>query len=76
MDDERASAGRLIAPACSRIRGRAAAASAFVDPEWIVINPTDYEAIRLLTDTAGQFFGGGPFKGPYGRGSPTRHPRR
>ena len=24
--------------------------------------------IRLLTDTAGQFFGGGPFQGPYGNG--------
>jgi HK97 family phage major capsid protein len=43
--------------------------SAFVEPEWIVIHPTDYQDIRLLTDTAGQFFGGGPFQGPYGNGS-------
>jgi HK97 family phage major capsid protein len=43
--------------------------SAFVEPDWIVIHPTDWEAIRLLTDTAGQFFGGGPFQGPYGSGS-------
>jgi HK97 family phage major capsid protein len=42
--------------------------SAFVEPDWIVIHPTDWEAIRLLTDTAGQFFGGGPFQGPYGSG--------
>jgi HK97 family phage major capsid protein len=40
--------------------------SAFIEPEWIVMNPTDYQVIRLLTDTAGQFFGGGPFLGPYG----------
>jgi HK97 family phage major capsid protein len=31
--------------------------------------PTDWEAIRLTTDTAGQFFGGGPFQGPYGNGT-------
>jgi HK97 family phage major capsid protein len=43
--------------------------SAFLEPDWIVMHPTDYEAIRLLTDTAGQFFGGGPFQGPYGNGS-------
>jgi HK97 family phage major capsid protein len=43
--------------------------SAFVEPEWVVLHPTDYEQIRLLTDTAGQYFGGGPFQGPYGSGS-------
>jgi HK97 family phage major capsid protein len=43
--------------------------SAFLEPEWIVIHPSDWEGIRLLTDTAGQFFGGGPFQGPYGSGS-------
>jgi HK97 family phage major capsid protein len=43
--------------------------SAFVEPEWIVMHPTDWESIRLLTDTAGQFFGGGPFMGPYGNGN-------
>lgn len=42
--------------------------SAFVEPEWIVMHPTDYSALRLLTDTAGQFYGGGPFQGPYGNG--------
>jgi HK97 family phage major capsid protein len=42
--------------------------SAFVEPEWIAMNPTDWESIRLLTDTAGQYFGGGPFQGPYGSG--------
>jgi HK97 family phage major capsid protein len=43
--------------------------SAFVEPEWIVLHPTDWEQIRLLTDTAGQYFGGGPFQGPYGGGA-------
>jgi hypothetical protein len=36
--------------------------SAFLEPEWIVMHPTDWQDIRLLTDTAGQFFGGGPFR--------------
>jgi HK97 family phage major capsid protein len=49
--------------------------SAFVEPEWIVIHPTDWQAIRLLKDgtggTAGNYYGGGPFMGPYGAGVVT-----
>jgi HK97 family phage major capsid protein len=37
-----------------------------VEPEWVVMHPTDWQDIRLLADTAGQLFGGGPFFGPYG----------
>src|SRR4051812_25881311 len=40
--------------------------SAFLEPEWVCLHPDDWRDIRLLTDTAGQFFGGGPFLGPYG----------
>ena len=40
--------------------------SAFVEPEWIVMHPSDYQKLRLLKDTAGQYLGGGPFLGPYG----------
>lgn len=42
--------------------------SALLEPDWIVINPSDWESIRLSTDSAGQYFGGGPFQGPYGAG--------
>ncbi len=42
--------------------------SAFIEPEWIIMHPTDFQIIRLLTDTAGQFFGGGPFGAAYGNG--------
>jgi HK97 family phage major capsid protein len=42
--------------------------SALLEPDWIVLNPSDYQDLRLLTDTAGQFFGGGPFQGQYGNG--------
>jgi HK97 family phage major capsid protein len=31
-----------------------------------VVHPTDWQVLRLLKDTAGQYFGGGPFLGPYG----------
>jgi HK97 family phage major capsid protein len=40
--------------------------SAFVEPGWIVMHPSDWESIRLLKDTANQYYGGGPFLGPYG----------
>jgi HK97 family phage major capsid protein len=44
--------------------------SAFVEPEWVVMHPSDWQTIRLAKDgaggTVGQFFGGGPFVGPYG----------
>ena len=42
--------------------------SAYVEPEWVVMNPSDWEGIRLLTDSAGQYLAGGPFQGPYGSG--------
>jgi len=40
--------------------------SAFLEPEWVIINPTDWQDIRLLKDNSGQLYGGGPFFGPYG----------
>jgi HK97 family phage major capsid protein len=43
--------------------------SALVEPGFIVVAPADWEAIRLAKDTAGQYYGGGPFQGPYGAGS-------
>ena len=42
--------------------------SALLEPDGIIMNPADWETVRLLTDSAGQFFGGGPFQGPYGNG--------
>jgi HK97 family phage major capsid protein/HK97 family phage prohead protease len=40
----------------------------------IVINPTDYMAIRLSKDSNGQYFGGGFFSGQYGQGGITEQP--
>jgi HK97 family phage major capsid protein len=36
------------------------------EPDGIVMHPTDWQNIRLSKDTAGQYFGGGPFTGAYG----------
>ncbi len=40
--------------------------SSFLDMDAIVINPANWQTTRLLTDDSGQFYGGGPFYGPYG----------
>jgi HK97 family phage major capsid protein len=42
--------------------------SAFVEPDWVIMNPADWEAIRLTKDSAGQYLGGGPMMGQYGNG--------
>ena len=41
--------------------------SAFIEPEWVLIHPDDYEEMRLSEDQNGQLYGGGPFFGPYGQ---------
>jgi len=43
----------------------------FVEPDALVIHPTDWQTIRLGKDTAGQYFGGGPFTGAYGQPGPS-----
>jgi HK97 family phage major capsid protein len=46
--------------------------SSFLQPDCIVLHPTNWLNSRLLRDgtggTAGQYFGGGPFGGAYGNG--------
>lgn len=43
-------------------------------PDGIVINPADYEAIRLSRDSNGQYLGGGYFTGQYGNGGVMQDP--
>jgi len=38
----------------------------FLEPDAVVLNPADYTTVRTEADSNGQFFGGGPFYGPYG----------
>ena len=40
--------------------------SSFLDPDAIIIHPSNWQAIRTAKDSQGQYMGGGPFFGPYG----------
>lgn len=44
------------------------------DADAIVINPTDYQALRLAKDSNLQYYGGGYFYAPYGNGSAQQQP--
>ena len=59
-----ASAAIQVLKAMNGMRG-----SAFLEPEWIAMDPSDWEKIRLVRDNSGQFMGGGPFQGQYGQGA-------
>jgi HK97 family phage major capsid protein len=41
--------------------------SAFIDPDTLVIHPTNWQTLRLSKDTTGQYLGGGPWTGSYGQ---------
>lgn len=49
---------------------------AMLEPDGVVINPTDYQRLRLETDANGQFYGGGPFtgSGSYGQSGAINDP--
>jgi len=48
------------------------AGSSYLQPDTVIMHPTNWLSTRLLRDgsggTAGQFYGGGPFTGAYGNG--------
>lgn len=52
----------------------AVATGSGLDADGIIINPTDYQALRLSKDSNGQYFGGGFFAGEYGNGGVTMQP--
>lgn len=45
-----------------------------LEADGILINPADYQEIRLKKDTNGQYFAGGPFAGQYGNGGVLQDP--
>jgi HK97 family phage major capsid protein len=45
--------------------------NAFVEPDAIVIHPTDWQTIRLSKDSNNQYYGGGPFTAAYGNAGPV-----
>lgn len=46
----------------------------FLQADGIVINPADYETIRLGVDGQQQYYGGGPFTGAYGNSGLQQQP--
>lgn len=46
-------------------------AVSFVEPDGLVIHPTDWQTIRLGVDGQQQFYAGGPFTGAYGNPAPS-----
>ena len=42
-------------------------AIAFFEPDAYVLNPYDWEKLRLAKDSMGQYYGGGPFTSAYGQ---------
>ncbi|MEY2500596.1 MAG: hypothetical protein QOI07_930 [Verrucomicrobiota bacterium] len=42
------------------------------EPDGIVLNPLDWENLRLAKDSNNQYYGGGPFTGAYGNGPVVR----
>lgn len=61
------------ADAIFRAIGKVATGSIF-SADGIVINPVDYEKLRLSKDGNGQYFGGGFFSGQYGQGGIVQEP--
>lgn len=45
--------------------------NAKVEPDGIVMHPTNWATFKTTKDANGQFYGGGPFTGSYGNGSIT-----
>lgn len=48
--------------------------TSFLSADFVVINPADYQALRLQKDGNGQYFGGGFFAGQYGVGGVQAQP--
>jgi HK97 family phage major capsid protein len=42
--------------------------TAFVEPDAVIMNPTDWQYIQLAKDGNKQYYAGGPFSGAYGNG--------
>lgn len=62
-----------VADAIFKALGKVQTATGFT-ADGIVINPADYEALRLSKDANDQYYGGGYFTGQYGNGGVLENP--
>jgi HK97 family phage major capsid protein len=56
-----------IFKAITKVRTPAASVAGY-EPDALVIHPTDWQSLKLAKDLNNQYYGGGPFTGPYGVG--------
>jgi HK97 family phage major capsid protein len=56
-----------IFKAITKVRTPAASVAGY-EPDALVIHPTDWQSLKLAKDANNQYYGGGPFTGPYGVG--------
>ena len=71
--EQTASGEPSVADAIFRAITKVAQNSPFV-ADGIVINPTDYQTLRLAKDSNNQYYGGGFFSGQYGNGGVMEQP--
>ena len=73
LTEQTASGEASVADAIFRAMTKVATSSPF-QADGIVINPTDYQTLRLAKDSNNQYYGGGFFTGPYGNGGVLEQP--
>ena len=73
IQTETAADGADLADAIFRARTKVALATG-LQADGVVMNPLDYQNLRLAKDGNGQYFAGGPFTGQYGNGGVLQDP--
>ena len=73
IQTETATDGADLADAIFRARTKVALATG-LQADGVVMNPLDYQNLRLAKDGNGQYFAGGPFTGQYGNGGVLQDP--
>lgn len=73
VQTETAASDADLADAVFRARTKVALATG-LQADGLVMNPLDYQKLRLAKDSNGQYFAGGPFTGQYGNGGVVQDP--
>lgn len=73
LTEQTASGESNVADAIFRAMTKVSQSSPFT-ADGIVVNPTDYQTLRLAKDSNNQYYGGGFFQGQYGNGGVTEQP--
>ena len=63
------SAADALFKAMTKVRFGTGLATGGYEPDGLVMNPLDWQNLRLTKDGQGQYYAGGPFTGAYGNGA-------